>query len=61
MGGRCERRRCQTSSVSQLEADRAEMNCLVAENKGCQGSITGGSAVGGMDIYLFHKVPYNPG
>ena len=51
MGGSCERRRCQTSSVSRLEADRAELNSFVAENKGCQGSITGGSAVGGMDIY----------
>ena len=51
MGGMCERRRCQTSLLSQLEAGRAELNSFEAENAGGQGSITGGSAVGGMDIY----------
>jgi hypothetical protein len=49
MGGRCDRRRCQSASVSQLEADSADRNSLEAEIMGGRGLNTDCSAAGGME------------
>ena len=49
MGGRCERRRCQTSEVSQLEIDLADWNSLETKIMGGQGLTAGCSAVEGME------------
>jgi len=49
MGGNWERRRCQTSPMSQLETDSAEWNSLDAEFMGGQGLTAGCSAVGGVE------------
>ena len=59
MGGRCERRRCQTSTVSQLEVDFADWNSFEAECMGGEGLTVGCSAVGGMEwqVLLFNTIP----
>ena len=58
MGGRCERKRCQTSAVLQLEVDIADWKSLVAEIMTGQWLTAVCSAVGGMEwqVLLFDRI-----
>jgi len=49
MTGRCKRRCCQTSPLSQLEAGCTEYKSLGTEIIGCQGLTNGCSAIGWVD------------
>ena len=55
MGGRCVRRRCQTSLVSKLVVDCAVSNSLEAAGMGGRGLTAGCSVVGGSEwrVLLF--------
>ena len=59
MGGRCERRRCQISTLWQPEVDFADWNSFEAEWMRGQGLTAGCSAVGAMEwqVLLFNTNP----